>query len=407
MRPFALVVYTDIGTDPDDVMALLYLMQQPVIEIAAVVVTGENVSRKFQLVRLIAKQFSKNVNIFFGAEKTQEHTFGIYHNQCTAYQTLFAVHQIQPENPNAENNIVALQKYIAAYPKKIRHLSIAPTTDLADILSDSDCVKNTIDVVAQGGFRFDNNGYPVSLGNNWFADLPAFDRVRRKSKEANLPMIVVNSSLKEQYHFAFDDTELSALNHLSKTKLGQALIQDFKNWQFYTANKGAHPHPIILSDPLAAYFSIHDIGDMLAQGELRYIEISALKSESAWQGMTYRNQTVSELFDVKPVATSRESNLSVIRALYYPEKIKLHIFTTLFSCILDFSNKAMQEATQVPQTFAMAIDAAANLLTIKGRGVKMRFRENNKQPVYFLNLRSAKFSENAKKPSESKFFSDV
>src|SRR3990167_9514680 len=260
------IIDTDIGGDIDDVIALLVAINSDNKPLAVTTTHIEPVE-KAKIAKLILKESGyPDIPVYAGIGVTRKDSnenflnlnplwppdYGYpnppegqkkwYEKQAVAYKegygSLFDSMQI--ENESAPSFIARIaKKYSPESPLTIVALGPLHNIDMA-LLIDS-TIKNNIIIYSMGG------SYPK--GYNWLISPEVTARVL-----AQIKTICISSEFIDQYNLQILPDEFSYIERKIHTKIGKAIISDWKNWHKIDKE---NPKVTQLGDPVTLFLALH------------------------------------------------------------------------------------------------------------------------------------------------------
>lgn len=260
------IIDTDIGGDIDDVLTLLVALNDRNKPIA-ITTTHIEPMEKARIAKLIVTLAGHpEIPVYAGIGTTREDSKALFLEQNPLWPPVFGypkpspdektwyVHQALPykqsygsffEEMIVENEFAP--EYIARLAKnyspqhQLLIVAIGPLHNIAEALKIAPEINQNIKIYAMGGV------YPK--GYNWLVS-PA----QSAAVLSQVETISVLSSLIEKYQFYITPEEFKALEQNTHSKLGHAIIKDWKNWYKMDENTIPKTH---LSDLITLYLALH------------------------------------------------------------------------------------------------------------------------------------------------------
>ncbi len=169
------ILDTDIGTDPDDFVALLLALKldQKDISLDAIVTSNERNGSRARLVRRILDLYGKGVPIFQGAESK-----GI--GRLTYWMRDF------PSNETFDRDFPTKVKQISEQFTDVHYVGIGPMSNLAETLQIHPELKGKLKVAQMGGFERRGIGRIFPLEYNFCLDSEAAKYCANNSDDMSL-----------------------------------------------------------------------------------------------------------------------------------------------------------------------------------------------------------------------------
>lgn len=259
---FDYIIDTDIGCDIDDVFALLVALNSNKLPLA-ITTTHIDPMQKAKIAKLLLEEHGfKNIPVYAGVGVTRKDStasflklnplyppaYGVpnpqigqkkwFEKQASAYHLMYG-HNFEiakVEEEDAPTFIArTARRYSSHYPLII--VAIGPLFNIDAALKIDPQIKNNILLYSMGGT------YPK--GYNWLIAPATTARVLQKIKT-----ITISSDFIERNHLFFSQTDFAKIEKSIKTKLGQTILADWKNWLEVSSITQ-------LGDPVTLYLALH------------------------------------------------------------------------------------------------------------------------------------------------------
>jgi purine nucleosidase len=225
-----IILDTDIGTDVDDAMALLYLLNHKDVEVLGISTAYGDTQLRGQIVSHYLELLGRQIPIYAGATQTLSGREiyisgeeGSSHGNLSRYPK------------NLKNSVDFMIDAVNTYPKQIEILGIAPLTNIAlAIQHDNSFAANVKHLQIMGGdFARD------FAEHNFKSDVDAL----RVVMQSGIPTTIVPLNITRQVAIPISDFEF--LNNLGPGQ--QLLFSQIKNWLEFRNESVNNPH-----DPISA-----------------------------------------------------------------------------------------------------------------------------------------------------------
>lgn len=205
---------TDIGTDIDDLLALIYALKNPAIEVVGVSTSQGNAIRRAQIASKVVDLLGKDTKVYVGEDNSKKYWIGyegegIANSQCAPAKAVRGVLESIISDP------------------QITIACIAPMTDLALALIKNPALKAEVYIMGQQD------------SHNFKADIIASEQVMKYKDKITL----ITRDVCKKTYLTID--ELFSLRTGNK-ELDKAIYANAKNWNKYSPYKDR----FYLYDPL-------------------------------------------------------------------------------------------------------------------------------------------------------------
>jgi len=210
-----LTIDTDVGTDVDDLFALIYALTHPTADINAITTVHGDTKIRAKIVRKLEKMLGKNVPIIAGAEKTLAGD--------SKYWT-----GLEPLALTEEDSEPLKEEKLPEYDSSTRLACLGPLTNIALQLETNPSIKNVQRVYIMGS---------SSASHNFKADLKATEIVFSQ------PWQIFQVTKQVSEHISFTREELE---NLRGSELGNFLYESAIRWLDYTRRKKAIMYDVLV-----------------------------------------------------------------------------------------------------------------------------------------------------------------
>lgn len=268
-------IQTDIGNDPDDVLALLRLLQGmqrkeiPQDSLKEIITTLYNPNQKAGIAAKICSFMKNNeISIYPG--------YGCTPEQPSEFTKAYPYWPIVWGIPGSSNTVslgqgkgfetLSFNKELiekkeaaqAIYETSLKHgeneiiLGLAPCTDLAKVIDNCDKINR---IILMGGYFGKELGNSIEIsrpGYNTAVDPDAAEKILTQTKH---PVLIFNSQHIADWKFSWMQEEILAiLCSQEKSELGEAIAKDLAH---YWSNKKPTPYgSLVMADVLTAYVGV-------------------------------------------------------------------------------------------------------------------------------------------------------
>jgi purine nucleosidase len=273
-RPVPVLLDTDIGTDVDDLLALIVLEQEPSLDLKVVTTVYGDVHLRAQMAKRVLRLLGRpDVQVHAGQPRPQ-----------SGREVWWAGHEgvgiegLEDEEVEPVGGVEALTRAARAHAGELAVVAIGPLTNIAQALDDDPEFASNVDRLVIMGAEF-ARGIPE---HNIRCDVTAANR----GFACGISSVFVGLDVTTTVWF--DETDLTEATR-SGSELASLVDGQVREWWRFTGKDGNHPH-----DPLAVLSMIEPGLFMFEKASWAVVEdgedLGAVRLHDEGSGVTYARE---------------------------------------------------------------------------------------------------------------------
>lgn len=291
-----IIIDTDPGQDIDDLLAILFALKRPELDIKAITTVTYPSDKRARLVKRLLRYLDRTdipvaAGMQFPLRKfTDDEARRQYDLSITLNHYVFAEPEDDRDAPEGEDAVDLIIRTVEAHPGEIALACIAPLTNIACALRRKPSIAEKIQYIAMMGGETALN----RTEHNVAFDYIAADIVL----SSGIPLFMGTWDVTRRFVLSKDDCELF---NTSSVPLYQALGQAIKHW---------HPAQSWKPGPV-----MYDIFPIIWSFDRSYYTVKQMSVQVETKGEFTRGMTVAR-GDGKPIEVTTDVRAAELRELY-------------------------------------------------------------------------------------------